>query len=49
MKGNKTGLGIDDLRRMSRRLKMGHEDMDSIEEAVYGNINRVQYFLPDVQ
>ena len=43
-KGSKTGLGIDELRGYSRRMRMGNKDMDLIEEAIYGDVKRVEYY-----
>ena len=44
-KGSKTGLGIDELRGYSRRMRVGNKDMDLIEEAIYGDVKRVEYYF----
>ncbi len=43
-KGNKTGVGLDELRRMSKRIKVSSEDMDTIEKAIYGDVRRAEYY-----
>ena len=43
-KGSKTGLGIDEMRGYSRRMRVGNKEMDVIEEAIYGDVNRVEYY-----
>lgn len=43
-KGSKTGLGIDELRGYSRRMRIANKDMDLIEEAIYGDVKRSEYY-----
>ena len=43
-KGSKPGLRIDELRGYSRRMRVGNKDMDLIEEAIYGDVKRVEYY-----
>ena len=38
-KSNRTDMDIIDIKRVSKKVKMSHKDMDLIEMAVFGDLS----------